>query len=89
MKLLKLWIALGCALCLLTGSAFAADKQAATQTCCQIAAAKGKECRHKCCVAAHRDGKSCTVCNPNQQDLKLLKNSKKASTATPPATTLK
>jgi hypothetical protein len=74
---------------MLAGSAIAADqKTAPKQTCCQEAAAKGKECRHKCCVAAHKDGKSCTVCNPQEQDLKLKKketnksSTSKASNAT-------
>lgn len=39
-------------------------------TCCQEAAAKKEECKHKCCIAAHRDGKSCEKCNPNKEDLK-------------------
>ncbi len=79
MKLTNFFIAVGCALFLFAGSALAADKQVTTkQTCCELAAAKSKDCRHKCCVAAHRDGKSCTVCNPQQQDLKLKRYSKKA-----------
>ncbi len=79
MKLTNFFIAVGCALFLFAGSALAADKQVTTkQTCCELAAAKSKDCRHKCCVAAHRDGKSCAVCNPQQQDLKLKRYSKKA-----------
>ena len=68
---------------MLVGSASAADqKTAPKQTCCQEAAAKGKECRHKCCVAAHKDGKSCTVCNSQEQDLKAKKkNTKKSETS--------
>jgi hypothetical protein len=80
MKSLKLCIAVGCALFVLAGAVSAgtqqpaATKQVVTKlTCCQQAAAQGKECRHKCCVAAHRAGKSCTICNPHQEDLKLLK----------------
>ena len=66
---------------MLAGSAIAADQKAAAKlTCCEEAAAKGKDCRHKCCVAAHKDGKSCTACNSQQQDLKLKKTSKKAET---------
>jgi hypothetical protein len=67
---------------MLAGSAIAADQKVAPkQTCCEEAAAKGKECRHKCCVAAHKDGKSCTVCNPQEQDLKLKKkNTTKSAT---------
>ena len=48
----------------------ASTSLAAEQTCCQKAAAEGKECKHKCCVAAHRDGDSCAKCNPNKEDLK-------------------
>ena len=67
---------------MLAGSAIAADqKTAPKQTCCQEAAAKGKECRHKCCVAAHKDGKSCTACNSQEQDLKLKKKETNKSAA--------
>ena len=68
---------------MLAGSAIAADQKAAPkQTCCEEAAAKGKECRHKCCVAAHKDGKSCTVCNSQEQDLKVKKkNTNKSATS--------
>ena len=61
---------------MLAGSVLAADQKAATRTCCEGAAAKGKECRHKCCVAAHKEDKSCKVCNPQEQDLKVMKNKK-------------
>ena len=40
------------------------------------AKAEGKECKHKCCVAAHKEGKSCEKCNPNKEDQK--KDDKKA-----------
>ena len=53
MKLLKLLVILGCLSSLLGGGAFAADKPAKKLTCCEQAAADGKECKHKCCVAAH------------------------------------
>lgn len=56
----------------LTSAALAADK-----TCCEKAVAEGKECKHKCCLSAHKDGKSCERCNPNKQDAKLLKKSEK------------
>jgi len=68
MKPIKTITALAFALALLTGPALAADK-----TCCEKAAAENKECAHKCCVAAHKDGKSCEKCNPNKEDLKTLK----------------
>lgn len=67
---------------MLAGSAIAADQKAAPkQTCCEEAAAKGKECRHKCCVAAHKDGKSCKVCNSQEQDLKVKKKNTNKSAA--------
>jgi hypothetical protein len=56
---------------LLAGPAFAAEKPAKKLTCCEEAAAKDKECAHKCCVTAHRAGKSCEKCNPGKEDLKL------------------
>jgi hypothetical protein len=34
------------------------------ETCCEKAKAKGEECKHKCCVAAAKDGKTCEKCNP-------------------------
>ena len=79
MKSIRTWVALGCVSSLLVGFAIAAEKKADKLTCCQEAAAQGKECRHKCCVAAHRDDKSCTKCNPNKEDLSLKKDSKKAA----------
>jgi hypothetical protein len=60
------------ALILSVGAAWAAEK-----TCCEKAAEAGKECRNKCCVAAHKSGKSCERCNPQKQDLKLLKKAEK------------
>ena len=57
----------------------AADQPGKSQTCCQKAAAEGKECTHKCCVTAHKEGKSCEKCNPNKEDLKLKKPDKKAA----------
>jgi hypothetical protein len=80
MKPIRVLITLGSVFCLLTGSVRAVESGAGKQTCCQEAAGKGKDCRHKCCVAAHRDGKSCTKCNPNKEDLKLKNNAKKAPT---------
>ena len=73
MKQLKLWVILGCLTSVLTGSAVAAEKPAKKLTCCEKAAADDKECKHKCCVAAHKEGKSCEKCNPNKEDLNLLK----------------
>jgi len=79
MKLLKILIVLGCISPALAGSALAADKPAKKLTCCEQAAAAGRECRHKCCVAAHKEGKSCEKCNPNKEDLKLLRKDTKTN----------
>ena len=65
MKLIKTLSGIACVMALLAGSAIAAEK-----TCCEKAKAAGKECTHKCCVAAHKDGKSCEKCNPNKEDMK-------------------
>jgi hypothetical protein len=65
------------AISLVTGTSFAAEKPAKKLTCCEKAAAANKECSNKCCIAAHKAGKSCTKCNPNQEDLKVKKNAKK------------
>ena len=78
MKLLKIMVVLGCLSSLLAGSAVAAEKPPKKLTCCEQAAAGGKECKHKCCVTAHKEGKSCEKCNPNKEDLKLKTNDKKA-----------
>lgn len=78
MKLSRVCIALVALSCLFAYPTFAAEK-AKTLTCCQEAAAQGKDCRHKCCLAAHRESKSCTKCNPNKEDLK----SKKSATSAP------
>ena len=51
---------------------------ASGETCCEKAAAEGKECKDKCCVTAHKRGKSCAKCNPNQEDLKLKKAGQKS-----------
>ena len=81
MKFVKAFSAVICALALLAIPAFAGDK-----TCCQKAAADGKDCPHKCCVAAHKADKSCLRCNPGKEDLKLNKKAqtgeKKAAKAT-------
>ncbi|MEI6782904.1 MAG: hypothetical protein WCQ21_18505 [Verrucomicrobiota bacterium] len=73
MKLLRLLVVLGCLSSLLAGSALAVDKPTKKLTCCEQSAADSKECKHKCCVAAHKEGKSCEKCNPNKEDLKSLK----------------
>ncbi len=69
---MNIWKSLlaGVLVCSLVGlSAMAADKKPKL-TCCQEAAATKQDCKHKCCITAHRAGKSCEKCNPNQEDLK-------------------
>ena len=79
MKAMKMLVAIGCMIALLAGSARSAEKQEKKLTCCEKAAATDKECKHKCCLTAHKDGKSCEKCNPNKEDLKLKKTDKKAT----------
>jgi len=69
MKTVKVLLSIFCASGLLANLAFAGDSKPKL-TCCQEAAAKKAECTHKCCVAAHKAGKSCEKCNPNKEDLK-------------------
>ncbi len=78
MKSLGISVAVGCLLTLLAGSVLAADQQAKKLTCCQEAAVKGKDCSHRCCIAAHKEKLSCIKCNPNKEDLKLKKKAVKA-----------
>lgn len=75
MKLIKILTATVFALVLMAGPVLAAA--AAEQTCCEKASAGAKECTHPCCVTAHKDGKSCEKCNPNKEDLKLIKKDDK------------
>jgi hypothetical protein len=58
MKGMQKVIALACGLAFLAGVTTAM----ADPSCCVKAAAKGKECTHKCCVAAHKEGKLCEKC---------------------------
>ena len=70
-------LAVGCAVFLCGGTGVLAAEKAPKLTCCQEAHAKKEECKHKCCIAAHKEGKSCQKCNPNKEDLKLPKDDKK------------
>jgi len=84
MKLFKSVTAYTFALALLVTPVMAAEP--AAQTCCEKAVAAGKEdCAHPCCVAAHKDGKSCEKCNPNKQDQKLIKSPKEGEKKEQPA----
>ena len=69
MKTIKTLIIAVCAMAFLTSATLAEGKKL---TCCEKAAAAGKECKRKCCVSAHKAGKSCEKCNPNKEDLKVL-----------------
>jgi hypothetical protein len=71
-----LW-AVSLALSLLAASTTFAAEKPKKLTCCEKAAVEKKECSNKCCIAAHKAGKSCTKCNPNKEDLKLKKDAKK------------
>jgi hypothetical protein len=71
MNAIKILALVAFAAALLAAPAFAAEKPAKKLTCCEEAAAKDKECPHKCCITAHRAGKSCEKCNPGKEDLKL------------------
>jgi hypothetical protein len=73
MKPLKLLVVCGCLSFFLSAPVIGAEKPPRKLTCCEQAAAGGKECKHKCCVAAHKEGKSCEKCNPNKEDLNLQK----------------
>ncbi len=77
MKAIRIGTVLGCLLALVSGAVLAADQPAKKLTCCEQAAAKGKECRHRCCLAAHKEGQSCLKCNPKKEDLALKKDLKK------------
>jgi len=85
MKSLKIMVVVSCVSVLLAGSAMPAEKKAKKLTCCQQAAAQGRECRNKCCITAHKQGKSCEKCNPDKEDLKLKKaeNRKQPDTRKP------
>ena len=72
MKVLRLLGSL-CVVVTMAGSLLAAPPPAKKLTCCEAAAAQKKECTNKCCIAAHKAGKSCVKCNPNKEDLKLIK----------------
>ncbi len=68
MKPIKVLTALAFTITLL-----ACPSLATAETCCEKAAAEKKECTHKCCIAAHKEGNSCNKCNPNKEDAKLIK----------------
>jgi hypothetical protein len=71
MKLTKLFIAGMFALALLAAPAFAGE------SCCDKAKAKGEECKHKCCVDAKKDGKTCEKCNGKKDEGKHKGEEKK------------
>src|ERR1035441_7649764 len=69
MKLMKTLVVLACLCSLVFGTVVAAEKPPKKLTCCEKAAAEGKECRHKCCVAAHKRSESCEKCNPDRKSV--------------------
>ena len=73
MKILRILLVSSVALAFMLAAPAPGAEKAVKLTCCQEANAKGEECKHKCCVSAHKEGKSCEKCNPNKEDLKLLK----------------
>jgi hypothetical protein len=77
---MKTLAVLGCVFSLLAAMAGVADKPVKKLTCCEKAAADRNECNHKCCVVAHKEGKSCEKCNPNKEDLKPKKTDTKKAT---------
>lgn len=64
MKLTKSLIVGLFAFSLMAAPAFAGE------SCCDKAKAKGEECKHKCCVAAKKDGKVCEKCNSKKSEEK-------------------
>jgi hypothetical protein len=74
MRTIKTLLLAVCALTIFAGATLADAKKL---TCCEKAIAEGKECKNKCCLSAHRNGKSCEKCNPNQEDLKAMKKAGK------------
>jgi hypothetical protein len=61
MKLIKVLSVGMFALALMAAPAFAGE------SCCDKAKAKGEECKHKCCVAAKKDGKACEKCSAKKE----------------------
>jgi len=74
MKTIKTLIIAVCAMAFLTSATLAGGKKL---TCCEKAIAAGKECKKKCCLSAHKNGKSCEKCNPYQEDLKAMEKAGK------------
>jgi len=70
MKLTKTLIVSLLALALMAAPAFA-------ESCCDKAKAKGEECKHKCCVAAKKEGKVCEKCNAKTNEGKHKGEEKK------------
>lgn len=76
MKLTKYLLAVALGAGLLAGFVPGATADGKKLTCCEKAALENKECTNRCCIMAHRQGKSCEKCNPNQEDLAILKKRK-------------
>jgi hypothetical protein len=81
MKPIRILAALTLVIALLAGPTLAV-----AETCCEKAAAQGKDCTRKCCIAAHKEGKSCEKCNPKKEDLKFIKKKEEKKQAGPGST---
>jgi hypothetical protein len=71
MKVLKMLVVAAIATAVLTSVSYAGGDK----TCCEKAAAEGKECTHKCCIEAKKAGKICEKCNPKKAEKKEEKKS--------------
>jgi len=60
---MKAFTAIACAIALLGSLTLAR-----AENCYEKAQGAGKECKHKCCVEAKKDGKTCEKCNPKKED---------------------
>lgn len=59
-------------LMLVAGSLLLSGASVLAKTCCEKAFAEKKECKNRCCIAAHREKRSCLKCNPGREDLKII-----------------
>ena len=63
---------IACSLALMSGSAFAAEKQAKEKNrkecgCCKATVEAGKACAEACCTKAAANGKVCEKCHPSAE----------------------
>jgi hypothetical protein len=62
---MKKVLAIACALTMLAGISFAADKPADKKPCCEPTVEAGKKCANKCCQKAAAKGEVCKKCHPD------------------------